>query len=134
MIKVVKEFIEQHIELLDKNPQEFFFRAWKENILDRADVGYMSAILYEAGISSDDINSWREGALIDVLDTCMDEFASDDSSISSMPVYDFIQAYMDNCVGYNENYVLLFIQKHAERWDNYIELYKENNMTIISRR
>ena len=134
MIKVVKEFIEQHIELLDKNPQEFFLKAWEENTLDRGDVGYMSAILYEAGIPSDDINSWREDALIDVLDICIDEFATDDSSISAMPVYDFIQVYMDNCVGYDENYVLLFIQKHAERWDNYIELYVENNMTIISRR
>ena len=134
MIKVVKEFIEQHIELLDKNPQEFFLKAWEENTLDRGDVGYMSAILYEAGIPSDDINSWREDALIDVLDICIDEFATDDSSISAMPVYDFIQVYMDNCVGYDENYVLLFIQKHAERWDNYVELYVENNMTIISRR
>lgn len=134
MIKVVKEFIEQHVELLDNNPQEFFLRAWEENTLDRGDVSYMCAILYEAGISSDDINSWREDALIDILDTQMEEFGLADGGVSAMPVYDFIQAYMDNCVGYDENYVLLFIQKHADRWDNYIELYKENNMTIISRR
>ena len=92
----------------------------------------MSTMLSEAGIK--DVEESRKLALLKVLDTCMDEFASDDSSISSMPVYDFIEAYMENCVGYNENYVLLFIQKHSDRWDTYIELYVENNMTIISRR
>lgn len=133
MNPAIKLFIESTVDVLDTDPVDFFFKAWQaSNILWREDVAYMSTMLSEAGIK--DVEENRELALLKALDTAMDEFASDDSSISSMPVYDFIQAYMDNCVGYEENYVLLFIQKHAERWDNYIELYKENNMTIISRR
>ena len=133
MNPAIKLFIESTVDVLDTDPVDFFFKAWQaSNILWREDVAYMSAMLSDAGIK--DVEESRELALLKVLDTQMEEFGSADGGVSAMPVYDFIQAYMDNCVGYNENYVLLFIQKHAERWDNYIELYKENNMTIISRR
>ena len=129
----IKRFIEQNVDLLDTDPVEFFFRSWEASgILGRPDIAYMSTILSEAGIK--DVEESRELALLKALDTQMEEFGSADGGVSAMPVYDFIQAYMDNCVGYHENYVFLFIQKHAERWDNYIELYTENNMTIISRR
>ena len=129
----IKRFIEQNVGLLDSDLVEFFFRSWKaSDILGISDVAYMSAMLSDAGI--EDVEENRERALLKALDTQMEEFGIADGGVSAMPVYDFIQAYMDNCVGYNENYVLRFIQKHAERWDNYIELYKENNMTIISRR
>ena len=129
----LKRFIEQNVDLLDTDPVEFFFRSWEASVIfGRSDVAYMSALLAEAGIEN--INSNQELALLKALDTQMEEFGSADGGVSAMPVYDFIQAYMDNCVGYDENYVLLFIQKHADRWNNYIELYKENNMTIISRR
>jgi hypothetical protein len=129
----IKRFIEQNVDLLDKDPVEFFFRSWEASgILSISDVAYMSAMLSDAGIK--DVEENRERALLKALDTQMEEFGLADGGVSAMPVYDFIQAYMDNCVGYNENYVLLFIQKHCDRWDSYIELYKENNMTIISRR
>ena len=129
----IKRFIEQNVDLIDDAPVEFFFRSWEASgILGRSDVAYMSTMLSDAGIK--DVEENRELALLKALDTQMEEFGSADAGVSAMPVYDFIQAYMDNCVGYDENYVLLFIQKHADRWDNYIELYIENNMTIISRR
>ena len=133
MNKNIRTFIEKYVDLLDTDPVEFFYQSWlASTTLGQPDVAYITAILAEAGIENIDDN--RELALLKALDTSIEEFTSDDSSIRSMPVYDFIQVYMDNCVGYNENYVLLFIQKHADRWDNYIELYKENNMTIMSRR
>ena len=132
MNKEIKKFIEQHVDLLDSDPREFFYQTWLNYTLQRSDIAYMSTMLSEAGIK--DVEESRDLALLKALDTQMDEFGSADAGVSAMPVYDFIQAYMDNCVGYDENYVLLFILKHAERWDNYIELYKENNMTIISRR
>lgn len=129
----IKRFIEQNVDLLDTDSVEFFFRSWEASaILGRSDVAYMSTMLSEAGIK--DVEENRRLALLKALDTEIEEFTSDDPSTSSMPVYDFIEAYMENCVGYDKDYVLLFIQKHAERWDNYIELYKENNMPIISRR
>ena len=128
----IKRFIEQHVDLLDSDSVEFFYQTWLNYTLQRSDIAYMSTMLSEAGIK--DVEENRERALLKALDTQMEEFGSVDRGVSAMPVYDFIQAYMDNCVGYDENYVLLFIQKHADRWDNYIELYKENNMTIISRR
>ena len=132
MNKETKKFIEKHVDLLDSDPVEFFYQTWLNYTLQRSDIAYMSTMLSEAGIK--DVEENRELALLKALDTQMVEFGSADGGVSAMPVYDFIQAYMDNCVGYDENYVLLFIQKHAERWYNYIELYKENNMTIISRR
>lgn len=133
MNPAIKLFIEHTVDILEADPVDFFFKAWQaSNILWREDVAYMSTMLSEAGI--EDVEENRELALLKALDTQIEVFTSDDSSISAMPVYDFIQAYMDNCVGYHENYVFLFIQKHADRWDNYIELYEENNMTIISRR
>ena len=132
MNKEIRKFIEKHVDLLDSDPVEFFYQTWLNYTLQRSDIAYMSAMLSEAGIK--DIEENRELALLKALDNQMEEFGFANGGISAMPVYDFIQAYMDNCVGYDENYVLLFIQKHAERWDNYIELYKENNMTIISRR
>lgn len=132
MNKEIKKFIEKHVDLLDSDPVEFFYQTWLDYTLQRSDIAYMSTMLSEAGIK--DVEENRELALLKALDIQIEEFGSGDSGVSAMPVYDFIQAYMDNCVGYNENYVLLFIQKHAERWDNYIELYSENNMTIISRR
>jgi hypothetical protein len=132
MNKEIKNFIEKHVDLLDSDPVEFFYQTWLNYTLQRSDIAYMSTMLSEAGIR--DVEENRERALLKALDTQMDEFGSADGGVSAMPVYDFIQAFMDNCVGYDENYVLLFIQKHADRWDNYIELYKENNMTIISRR
>lgn len=133
MNPAIKLFIESTVDVLDTDPVDFFFKAWQaSNILWREDVAYMSTMLSEAGIK--DVEENRKRALLKALDTQIDEFASADGGVSSMPVYDFIQAYMDNCVGYNENYVLLFIQKHSDRWDTYIELYVENNMTIISRR
>lgn len=133
MLPWVKEFIESNIDLLDTNPQEFFLRSWEENKLDRSDVAYMSTILSDAGICFEDVTEWREGALLQILDTQISDWAIADGGVSAMPVYDFIQAFLDNCVGFDENYVLLFIKKNAERWDNYIELY-EDNMTIIARR
>ena len=133
MNPAIKLFIEHTVDLLDTDPVDFFFKAWQaSNILRRGDVAYMSTMLLEAGIK--DVGENRELALLKALDTEIEEFTSDDPSISSMPVYDFIDAYMENCVGYDENYVLFFMQKHADRWDNYIELYEENNMPIISRR
>ena len=133
MNHVVKLFIESTVDLLDTDPVDFFFKAWQaSNSLRREDVAYMSTMLFKAGIK--DVGENRELALLKALDTEIEEFTSDDPSISSMPVYDFIDAYMENCVGYDENYVLFFMQKHADRWDNYIELYEENNMPIISRR
>ena len=132
MNKEIKKFIEKHVDLLDSDSVEFFYQTWLDYTLQRSDIAYMSTMLSEAGIK--DVEENRELALLKALDTQMEEFGLADGGVSGMPVYDFIQAYMDNCVGYDENYVLLFIQKHADRWDNYIELYKENNMTIISRR
>ena len=133
MNPAIKLFIEHTVDLLDTDPVDFFFKAWQaSNSLRREDVAYMSTMLLEAGIK--DVGENRELALLKALDTEIEEFTSDDPSVSSMPVYDFIEAYMENCVGYDENYVLLFMQKHADRWDNYIELYEENNMPIISRR
>ena len=133
MNPAIKLFIEYAVDILDTDPVDFFFKAWQSsNSLRREDVAYMSTMLSEAGIK--DVEENRRLALLKALDTEIEEFTSDDPSTSSMPVYDFIEAYMENCVGYDKDYVLLFIQKHAERWDNYIELYKENNMPIISRR
>ena len=133
MNKNIRTFIEEYVDLLDTDPVEFFYQSWlASTTLGQLDVAYMTAILAEAGIENIDDN--REIALLKALDTQIEEFGLSGEGVSSMPVYDFIEAYMENCVGYNENYVLLFIQKHADRWDNYIELYKENNMTIISRR
>lgn len=132
MNKEIKKFIEKHVDLLDSDPVEFFYQTWLNFTLQRSDIAYMSTMLSEAGIK--DVEENRELALLKALDTQIEEFGLCGEGVSAMSVYDFIQAYMDNCVGYNDNYVLLFIQKHAERWDNYIELYKENNMTIISRR
>lgn len=133
MNKEIKKFIEANVDLLDSDPVEFFFRSWEASgILSQSDVAYMSAILAEAGI--DNINDNRDLALLRALDTQMEEFSLADGGVSAMPVYDFIEAFMDNCVGYNENYMLLFIKQHAERWDSFIELYVENNMTIIARR
>ena len=134
MIKVVKEHLEHYAELLDLNPVEFFMTAWEQNKLDRSDVGYMCAILYEAGIPFEDINNWREAALLQIIDSQLADWSLADGGVSAMPVYDFIQAFLNNCVGFDENYVLLFIKKHADRWDKYAELYVENNMTIIERR
>ena len=131
MNPAIKLFIESTVDVLDTDPVDFFFKAWQaSNSLRREDVAYMSTMLLEAGIK--DVGENRELALLKALDTEIEEFTSDDPSVSSMPVYDFIEAYMENCVGYDENYVLLFMQKHADRWDNYIELYEENNMPIIS--
>lgn len=133
MNKHIKRFIEEYVDLLDTDPVEFFYQSWlASTTLEQLDVAYMSSILADAGIEN--INDDREHALLKALDTQMEEFGLSGEGVSAMPVYDFIQAFMDNCVGYHENYVFLFIQKHAERWDNYIELYKENDMTIISRR
>ena len=132
MNKEIKKFIEKHVDLLDSDPVEFFYQTWLNFTLQRSDIAYLSSMLSEAGIK--DVEESRELALLKALDTQMEEFGLSGEGVSAMPVYDFIQAFMDNCVGYHENYVFLFIQKHAERWDNYIELYKENNMTIISRR
>lgn len=133
MNPAIKLFIEHTVDILDTDPVDFFFKAWQaSNFLWREDVAYMSTMLSEAGIK--DVEENRELALLKALDTQMEEFGSADGGVSSMPVYDFIEVFLDNCVGYDENYVLLFIQKHADRWDNYIELYIENNMTIISRR
>ena len=134
MLPWIKEFIENHIDLLDTNPQEFFLRSWEEDKLDRSDVVYMSTLLSDAGIPYEDINEWRENALLQILDTQISDWAIADGGVSSMPVYYFIEDFLDNCVGFEENYVLLFIEKHAERWDNYAKVYKENNMTIIARR
>ena len=129
----IRRFIEAHVDLLDTDPVEFFYQSWlASTTLGQSDVAYMSSILADAQIEN--IEESRELALLKALDSQMEEFGLADGGVSAMPVYEFILAYMDNCVGYNENYVLLFIQKHADRWDSYIELYKENNMTIISRR
>ena len=133
MNPAIKLFIESTVDVLDTDPVNFFFKAWQSsNSLRREDVAYMSTMLSEAGIK--DVEENRRLALLKALDTEIEEFTSDDPSTSSMLVYDFIEAYMENCVGYDKDYVLRFIQKHAKRWNNYIELYKENNMPIISRR
>ena len=134
MIKVVQEFIEHYVDLLDADPQEFFLRAWEENKMDSSDVGYMCAILYEAGIPSDDINEWRDNALLQILDTQISDWAIADGGVSALPVYDFIEVFLDNRIGYDANYVFLFIENHANRWSNYAKVYKVNNITIIARR
>lgn len=133
MNPAIKLFIESTVDILDTDPVDFFFKAWlASDILWREDVAYMSTMLSEAGIK--DVEENRELALLKALDTQMEYFGLTETGVSAMPVYDFIQAFMGNYVGYNENYVLLFIQKHADRWNNYIEMYEGNSMTIISRR
>ena len=132
MTNNIKTFIEQNIELLEKNPVDFFVWSYKENTLDRADVAYMSSMLSDAGI--EDVNKYQEQALLEVVDYCLSEWATDSGGVTSMPLYDFIEVFLDNCVGFHENYVFLFIQEHIDRWDNYVEIYKEYDMTVIARR
>lgn len=134
MIKIVQEFIERYIDLLDTNPQEFFLRAWEENKMDRREVSYMCAILYEAGIPSDDINSWREAALLQILDTQISDWALADGGVSGMPVYEFIEVFLDNCVGFDENYILLCMKKNASRWNKWAHIYMLHDMTVIERK
>lgn len=133
MLPWIKAFIENHIDLLEINPQEFFLRSWEEINLDRSDVAYMSTILSDAEIPFEDINEWREGALLQILDTQISDWAIADGGVSSMPVYDFIEAFLYNCVGFEENYVLLFMKNHAARWEKWVKIHMLHDMTVISK-
>lgn len=125
----IKKFIEDNIDLLDKDLTEFFIKSNDDYMLAQADIAYMSAILSEAGITQ--INEARDRALLYIMDQQVLEWSSGDSGVSSMPVYDFIEAFLGNCVGYNLNFVLLFVIEHAPRWEKYVKIYKPDNMTII---
>ena len=136
MTENIKKYIEDHIELLEKDPVEFFVVTYEQTLLDRADVAYMSSLLSDAGI--EDVDLAREMALLKILDTQISDWALADGGVSAMPVYDFIQAFLDNCIGYDENYVLLFMKKHAQRWDKWANIvyhaFDGHGLTIIERK
>ena len=120
MTENIKKFIEEHVDLLDADPVEFFVITYEQARLDRADVAYMSSLLSDAGI--DDVDLAREEALLKIIDTQLVDWSLADGGVSSMPVYDFIEVFLDNCVGFEENYVLLFIKNHAERWAKWVKI------------
>lgn len=134
MNKIIKEFIENNVDLLDSNPQEFFLRTWEQNI-PREEVAFMSALLSDAGIDGSDIAEWRTDALFQIIDTQLSMWHLSTGGVSSLPLYDFISAFLDNCVGFAENYVLLFMLKNKDRWAQWVKFTKDmkNNVTIIER-
>lgn len=130
----IKHFIEKYIELLDTNPTEFFVKSYIES-MPREDVGYMSVLLSDAGIDSNEITEWRHNALYQIIDTQISTWYSSTGGVSAMPLYDFISAFLDNCIGFSENYVLLFMLKNTHRWTHWVTFTKDTtrNLTIIER-
>ena len=131
MTQNIKKFIEDNIEVLETNPVDFFQRTYEQGQLDRADVAYMSAILSEAGIEN--IELAQEMALLGIIDDQIAGWSLSDGGVSSMPLYDFIEAFLDNCIGFGENYVLLYMKEHAERWRKWAKIYMLHDMTVIER-
>lgn len=126
----IRNFIEKHILLLEKDPAQFFVNTY-ESGLDRADVAYMSALLSEAGIQN--IEESRNKALLELINDQINEWNMSDGGVTSMPVYDFIQAFLDSCVGFEENYVLLFIKKNQNKWKDKARIYMLHDMTVIEK-
>ena len=131
MTKNIKQFIEDNIEVLETDPVEFFTRTYEQAKLDRADIAYMSSLLSDAGI--EDVDLAREMALLGIIDNQIADWSLADGGVSSMPVYDFIEVFLDACVGFEENYVLLYMKKHAERWKKWARIYMLHDMTVIER-
>ena len=131
MEKFIKDFIEHNKSLLN-DLSTFFLQTFDDPTLTRSDIAYMSALLSDAGIQN--VDSAREHALQRVIDAQIKSWCLSDSGVSALPLYDFIEAFLDSCIGFDENYVLLYITKNVQRWENYIELYKRENITIIERR
>ena len=131
MTKDIKEFIEDYITNLEKDPVEFFMLTYEQGRLGRPDVAYMAGLLSDAGI--DNVDSAREQALLGIIDSQISDWSLADGGVSSMPLYDFIEVFLDNCVGFDENYVLLFMKKHAERWKKWARIYMLHDMTVIER-
>lgn len=131
MEKSVKDFIEHNKTLLN-DLSTFFLQTFDDPTLAKADVAYMSAILSDAGIEN--VDEAREHALQIVIDTQIKSWYLADGGVSALPLYDFIEAFLDTCIGFEENYVFLYITKNLQRWENYVEVYKEDNITIIERK
>lgn len=131
MEKSIKDFIEHNKSLLN-DLSTFFLQTFDDPILTQSDIAYMSTLLSDAGIQN--IDSYREHALQRVIDAQIKMWCLSDTGVSALPLYYFIEAFLDTCIGFDENYVLLYITKNVQRWENYIKLYKEENITIISRR
>ena len=131
MTQNIKEFIENYITILEKDPVDFFKLTYEQGKLDRADVAYMSSLLSDAGI--EDVDLAREMALLGIIDNQIADWSLADGGVSSMPLYDFIQVFLDNCVGFDENYVLLYMKKHAVRWNRWAKIRMLHDMTVIER-
>lgn len=133
----IKKFIEDNREVLCTDLVEFFMISYKQNKLDRSDVSYMSTILIEAGIEG--VDEARTEALFRIIDDQVSNWSLADGGVSAMPLYDFIYVFLDNCVGYMENFVLLFMKKNKRRWSKYVSIETDINqdghaITIISRK
>ena len=130
MVSKVKIFLEKYGHLV--NDLEEFFDEVYDSDLEDDNIGYMCFLLDQAGIEN--INEYRDKSLHKVIEYATTEFGtSRDPSIQAMPIKDFIEAFLENRIGYSIDYVKLYMFKHAKEWKS-VKLYNDtNNIPIIER-
>lgn len=132
MTTKVKEYLKTHADELD-DLVSFFYNLGATTKLNNGDIHQLCGYLIHAGI---EFEEERLEALHMITSEYIEEFATDnDPSIVAMPIIDFIAAFFNNFLGFTTGQIRSYMLENAERWDNLVELYiDENNIPIISRR
>lgn len=126
----VDNFLKKHIDKIN-NLEELFDDAYDE--LSNSEVVQLVNMLNSANI---DYEQALEITMNKIITECIGEFALDkDPSTKAVPILDFVAAFLKNFFGFTTGYIRDYMLKHAEQWDNLVELYiDEINIPIIKRR
>ena len=128
----IKTFIESNIDLIDAGRwEDFFYLAATSSNLSMIDASALAAIIYDIGMEQ--VNDVREKVLFRCMDEAVQNFSNIMSGVSQMPLKDFVDMFLNNCVGFWLPAVQRMLEKNEQRWKQYIEFDVDQGIEVIRR-
>lgn len=129
MFTASANFIEKHVDLLDSDPKRFFIELW-ESEMSQEEAAMVVEAVYQAGLR---VHEERLQAFFDIAIHQVLKFASSTTSVSAMPLHDFLYGYMYNFVGFTFAEAETFILEQAYLWKDSVKIYIRQGAPIIER-
>ena len=131
MLERVKNFIEKHIDLIEDNNLELLFQIlYADESMYDVESDNLCKALKQAGI---EFEEQRMEAVKQILLNDIAAFSrSKDPTIYSMPLKDYVEAFIDNHLGLDINTWIKYVIEHRKDFLT-VNIFEENGMWIISR-
>ncbi len=125
----IKNFLENHIELIDQNKWECLWLDAFDNF-NYQDMITLVIFLEEADVYN---KEEHENALMGITIMALDEWAPSDGGVTQMPLKDFIQAFLDNRLGFELQEAMDIIYKNRDEVIDYVDIFYEGDTLVINR-